>query len=482
LETELVVRGELLIPEKLFQKKYSKTYQNPRNMVSGLIGSKSLREGISDIRFIAYEIVGSGKMPSPENQFEKLSTLGFETAQQKIISILDIEVLSNVLLEFKNSSIYEIDGIVIQSNIPYNRYTNDNPKYAFAFKIQGESASTEVIKVEWNISKWGALKPTVLLKPIKLSGVTISKCTGNNAKFIMENKIGPGAIVTIIRSGDVIPKIIDIPNPSSSGQEPDIPHLWNETQVDFIAIMESENSEMCIQRITSFFDKLDIKHIGKARVKQLYDSGIDTIIKIIKSTEKELTDALDSEPMGTKIYKNIREKLTNIKTYNLLGSTGVFGEGIGQRKLKSLFEEIPNILDLALTLDKDDLKELIMKIKGYSDISADLIVNNINWAIKFMDSIDKHVTTTLNKTPIIKKYNNLDGEILVISGFRDTDGKLKSDIESHGGKLLDSWRANATGVIVDKKATGNPTGKVKQALQKGLPVYTLEEFKDKFLS
>ena len=482
LKKDIVVRGELLIPEKLFQKKYSKIYQNPRNMISGLIGSKTLKEGISDIRFVAYEIVGSGKMQSPENQFEELTELGFETAQYKISNTIDTVILADILLKFKKTSNYELDGIIIQSNLPYTRNKKDNPKYAFAFKIQGESANTKVIEVSWNISKWGALKPTILIEPVRLSGVTISKATGNNAKFIMENKIGPGAIVTIIRSGDVIPKIIDVVVPASHGQIPSVPHKWNETNVDFIAIIDTEDNEMCIQRITSFFEKLDIKHIGKARVRKIYDAGIDSIIKIIQSTEKNLIEALDSHPMGTKIYKNIREQLTGVKTYDLLGSTGVFGEGIGQTKLKSLFESIPNLLELGSTLDKVELKDRILKVKGYSDISADLIVNNINWAIKFMDVIKKHVTTTLIETPIIKKANDLDGEIFVISGFRDKDGKLKSDIESRGGKLLESWRANATGVIIGKRAVGNPTGKVKQALDKGIPVYTLDEFKDKFIS
>jgi DNA ligase (NAD+) len=153
------------------------------------------------------------------------------------------------LVEFKQDSPYEIDGIIVQADIKYTRNTSGNPDYAFAFKILSEVAETTVINVEWNISKWGALKPRVEIEPVELAGVLITYATGFNAKFIKDNEIGPGSRILITRSGDVIPYILKILTRTEADM-PTIEYVWNETGVDII----SENpDEMCIKRMLSFF-------------------------------------------------------------------------------------------------------------------------------------------------------------------------------------------------------------------------------------
>ena len=488
---KLAVRGELIIPEKVFQKKYSKLYQNPRNMIAGLIGSKTSREGLSDIHFVVYEIVGESKMPSPETQLEILKKNKFEVVNHTFTNEIDSNILTNFLVKMKKDSQYELDGIIVQTNIEYTRNKDKNPKYAFAFKIQGDSIETSVINVEWNVSQWGALKPIVNIKPVKISGVTISKATGYNGRFIVDNNIGPGAIVTIIRSGDVIPKIINVVKISDSGK-PDLPNIlykWTDTHVDLIVSEEDKednqeiSNKMCVKRITRFFEKLNIKEIGQSRVQKLFDNGIDTLIKIISSSKQELINGLDSEKLGEKIYENIKTALTNIKPSDLLGATGVFGEGIGQRKLEVLFETIPDILSIKTS--NSELKELIMKAPGFSDISADLIIDNLKYGISFMESIKPFIINNISykqKKNIVLDSTieqTLSKKIFVVSGFRD-NGELKLEIEKRGGQLIDTWKANASGVIVGKKALGQETGKVKKALDKGIKVYTVDEFRAEF--
>ena len=488
---KLAVRGELIIPEKVFQKKYSKLYQNPRNMIAGLIGSKTSREGLSDIHFVVYEIVGESKMPSPQTQLEILKENKFEVVNHTFTNEIDSNILTNFLIKMKKDSQYELDGIIVQTNIEYTRNKDKNPKYAFAFKIQGDSIETSVINVEWNVSQWGALKPIVNIKPVKISGVTISKATGYNGRFIVDNNIGPGAIVTIIRSGDVIPKIINVVKISDSGKPdlPNIPYKWTDTHVDLIVSEEDKednqeiSNKMCVKRITRFFEKLNIKEIGQSRVQKLFDNGIDTLIKIISSSKQELINGLDSEKLGEKIYENIKTALTNIKPSDLLGATGVFGEGIGQRKLEVLFETIPDILSIKTS--KSELKELIMKAPGFSDISADLIIDNLKYGISFMESIKPFIINNISykqKKNIVLDSTieqTLSKKIFVVSGFRD-NGELKLEIEKRGGQLIDTWKANASGVIVGKKALGQETGKVKKALDKGIKVYTVDEFRAEF--
>ena len=126
-----------------------------------------------------------------------------------------------------------------------------------------------------------------------------------------------------------------------------------------------------------------------------------------------------------------------------------------------------------------------MKAPGFSDISADLIIDNLKYGISFMESIKPFIINNISykqKKNIVLDSTieqTLSKKICVVSGFRD-NGELKLEIEKRGGQLIDTWKANASGVIVGKKALGQETGKVKKALDKGIKVYTVDEFRAEF--
>ena len=103
---------------------------------------------------------------------------------------------------------YEIDGVIVSDDKIYNR-TQQNPEHAFAFKmvLSEQMAEAKVVDIIWNASKDGYLKPRVRIEPVKIGGVTIEYTTGFNANYIETNRIGIGAVIQLIRSGDVIPYI-----------------------------------------------------------------------------------------------------------------------------------------------------------------------------------------------------------------------------------------------------------------------------------
>ena len=195
--------------DKIFKKNYSKQYANQRNMVAGRVGAKTMREGLQDIEFVAYEIIGNDVLSKPSEQLDYLDKLGFTTVRRKITKKIEVDHLMETLVSSKDLSEYDIDGLIVQPNVPYERVTDGNPQYAFAFKMRlsGNLLESKVIGVNWNVSKWGKLKPRVEIEPVHLGGVTITWATGFNAKFIVEKSIGPGAIIEITRSGDVIPNM-----------------------------------------------------------------------------------------------------------------------------------------------------------------------------------------------------------------------------------------------------------------------------------
>ncbi len=469
------VRGELIMKKSTFDKKYSKKYANPRNMVAGRVGAKTVREGLEDIDFVAYEIVGDGTMVKPSEQLEYLKSIGFDTVRNKIVKKFTIEELMEMFVSFKESSPYEIDGIIVQTNSTYERNTSGNPEYAFAFKMRlsGNMAETTVQEVEWNVSKWGQLKPRVKISPVSIGGVTITYATGFNAKYITENNIGPGAIIKVTRSGDVIPYIVEVVKPAEKPDMPDISYTWNETGVDIYT--EEYGDEMCIKLIANFFDKLGIKQVAENTVKKLYEAGFDTLLKIIRASK----DDFESIPgfgsrLAERTYDNIHAGLEKLSLPVVLGASGVFGYGLGSKKITTLIENFPDIFDVYKKLSKQQLLDRIVKIEGFSDITAEKIVENIKWADLFIQAI-KQFGKFEEKVVI---SDSMKGMTIVFTGFRDES--LASNIIERGGKIGSSVSRN-TSVLVVANLEGKPSGNTKKAMDLNITILQKADFIKKYI-
>lgn len=470
IEGELSVRGELIMKKNTFEKKYSDQYANARNLVAGRIGAKKVREGISDIDFVVYEIVGEGLMETHLKQMKFLEKLGFLTPRRKIVKQINVPLLSKNLIEFKEKSPYEIDGIIIQPVQKYKRNIDGNPGYAFAFKMRlaVNLRETEVEKVVWNISKWGQIKPRIKIKQVKLGGTKIDYVTGFNAKYIDDNKIGPGAIIKITRSGDVIPHIVEVVKKANQAQMPDIAYEWNNTKVDIIA--KDGGDIKCIKLIHSFFAKLGVKHLGEATVKKMYESGLDNIMKIVKSKKEDFMDIDGIENRGaTRLYNNIQKGLKNVEIDKVLGASQVFGFGVGSKRIKLLFQAHPNILKEYKKMSPSVLLKKIREVEGF-DIMATNVAENLKYADDFVQKLQKAGVQFKTKKVLSEK---LKGKKIVFSGFRDKE--LQEKIEQNHGRVTSSI-SKTTSYLVVKEISSVLTGKSKKAQELGVPIISKKDF------
>lgn len=469
-ETKIAVRGELIIPKKVFDSKYADKYANPRNMVAGIVGAKKIKNGLRDVNFVAYELISSGIQPKPIDQLAYLRSLGFETVCTEIIPTITVDDLMFFLIKRRKESPYEIDGIIVQPNEPYIRNTDGNPDYAFAFKIRLTGVNTLVIGVDWNVSKWGRLKPRVELTPVQLQGVTITYATGFNAKFIQENSIGPGAIVHITRSGDVIPYIVEVVKPA---HEPDMPegnYAWNDTHVDIYTT--GDNNEMCIKLISDFLAAIDAKNVGEARVRKMYEYGYDNLPKILLVTEEELEKIPGFAAKMT--YEGIQRGKANITLVSAIGASGILGFGIGRRKVKALLDAIPNLLEIYQTLSADELIRLILSVEGFADITARKVALNLKYADQFVQLLQN--IGIVFKIPTIIS-NKLNGHKIVFTGFRDK--ALTDAIMLQGGEVQPGATKTTT-ILITKTSNPEITGKLKKAQDYGTRIMSLDEFKREY--
>jgi len=477
----ILVRGELIIEKDTFNSKYASLYSNPLSMVVGLLSGKSERKGLHDIRFVAYEIIdiNADTQNPPVTQYNILETLGFKVARHVVVKELTQDSLVSELAEFKANSSFNIDGIVIQTNRKYKRNTSGNPSYAFAFKINDPDVmkETTVIAVEWNVSKHGLLKPRVKFETVNIKGKNIQYATGFNAKYIVDNKIGPGAKIRIVRSGDVIPYIDTI---IYSALEPSLPQgkwVWTDSKVDIMLAEHSE--EVCIKLTVSFFHKLNILHVGLSTVRRLFKAGFNTVLKIIQATPQDLVDKVEriEQDSADRIYNNIRTGLANASIPSIIAASNCLGNGIGPDKVKALFKTYPNILTEYKTMDIDTRITTLNKIPLFSTITSEKVAWNLELAEELIQALKPYINITPNKQPTHQRTHTpeqvLTGKKIAITGGGERE--LKPLIEILGGEVVKTVN-KTTSLLVAKTVEGELSNKITLAIKYKVPIVLYDDF------
>lgn len=479
LSDNIDVRGELIMPKEIFKKKWSSKYANPRNLVAGITGAKTIKAGLIDIKFIAYEIVGNTKMSKPSEQFKYLSQLGFDVVRHKIVKKVNLNILADYLISWKKSSPYEIDGIIVQSNKSYKRNTIGNPVYAFAFKMRiGDNlVNAKVVSVVWGLSKWSLLKPRVKFEPVKLMGSTITYASGKSAKFIVKNKIGPGAIVKLTKAGETIPDIIGI---VKSASKPDLPKppcewKWNASKVDIIGLKNC--GEVCIKILSNFFHQLDFKHFGPQTIRKLYGGGVESILDILTVKYDKFRSIGFGEKTSKILLNSITTKLTEgLSLPKVLGASGVLGQHIGIKKATLLLKRYPNILVDQKNMTKTEIYDRISKIEGFGDVLTDTITNNLKWAARFAKALSFITTFKKNKKflgGVLKGYTVIVTGTL--PGYKRKDAERL--VEEAGGTFSKNVKKPKDGLNQIIIIANNPgQNKIIAAKKYNIKQYTSQDF------
>ena len=467
--SEICIRGELLVKTNTYDKLKSES-ANSRSFVSGMVNSKKPNmKYVKYIDFVAYEMLYPQFKIS--EQLKKIKKLGFNTVQNKSVGDIDFEYLQEELKDFKSTSPYLIDGIIIRHNDNYSYNKSGNPDYAFAFKmlLEEQVVDTVVEKVEWNVSKYRKLYPRVKVKKVNIGGVNIMYASGKSAQFIWKNKIGVGAIVQIARSCDVIPDIVKVIKKAKQADMPETEYEWNETEVDIFSV-DDEDDDVCKMKLVGdFFKNINVGSMGPGTVKKLYENGFTEI-------EDILHIKIDMEGFQEKSAKtlvsNIKKAIQSVNLIELMNASNVFGRGLGKLKLEALFTNIPNLMERQ---SNNSLMTDIIEVEGFSNITAKQFVDNFDDFKKFMKklNIKTHNLKEYTKKSNIKKN-------IVFTGFRNNE--LEKVLEKNGIAVNSS--INSDTVFVIKKDSSSQSSKIKEAEKKKIKVMTLDTFlknKDKFI-
>ena len=470
------VRGELIISKDNWLKIKDKG-ANARNYVSGAINRKDINiSQLKYITFVAYELCEYPKaILSISEQLDKLKILGFTTVDYTIFKNLQVDKLPEILESFKKKSMYEIDGIIIQDNILHERNTSNNPKYAKAFKMDSmcESAITKIKEIKWSPSRRGVIKPVAIIEPVYLGGVKIEKATAYNAKFVKENGLGKGALIRIIRSGDVIPKIVEVLNKV----KPNLPsenvhYFWDSTNTDIILVDKLTSDTVSVKQIEHFINTLDVSFFKIGFIKKTYVKGCKNIYDILNLNKETLINYdIDGikDKISVKIVDSLHSSLNNC-TLGLLAAATPYFDGLGKKRMQIIDNEIPDWLHL----DINDLRVKILQLEGFSNKTWLKVNNGLDKFKKFYEYYLSKGFKTKVDTFIIKKQNGkLNDRNFVFTGFRNKI--LKDKIVNLGGIVSDtlSKKKKITDLIIKDLSVNN--NKVQLAKELKIRILTEED-------
>ena len=491
---KIEIRGEIYCEKTAFRKfntEYAKsgqkTFANPRNFVAGSI--RQLNPEIAAARPLKIQLHSLGYVDQKnffKSHQEMLKTflswnLPINPDIELVNSIEEVISYCDRLTNKREALNYEIDGVVIKIDDVFLQqelgFSSRSPKWSIAKKFKAEEGTTEVLSVNFQMGRTGALTPVANLKPVKLGGVTISNATLHNMDEVERLDIRIGDFVKVKRAGDVIPKVIKVeknkrnnktqkikqPTHCSSCSRPiaffegltpnlDLARLKNEDQSCYGYSQFKETLKHFVSR-----QAMDIDGLGSKTIDQMVDKGIIKSIKDLYLLKKESFRDLDgfAEKSINNLLSSIN-KSKNIKLSNFIYALGI--KEIGLETSKNLSKRLlTNENIFSATVDDfiavDDIGEV-----ASSNLHA-FFSDKFN--IKFLKEII-NLGFNLEAEKVLSRNSKIEDKKIAITGKVSSFSRddLKSKLEDLGVKVVNSISKNTDYVIVGSDA-GSKLAKAK---------------------
>lgn len=215
------IRGEILMSYANFDK-YKQIHpeaKNPRNSTAGIINGKDTASDLKYLSLIVYTIVGYEASSGFKYMTYVRSYLQYLFGASNVVPYTRFENLTEITLDTRMNNLrdkwygtYPADGLVISADDIM--IVGDALEYnAKAYKFAAEQKECEVQEVIWTMTKTHYAMPKIRINPIELAGTTVEYCTGYNAKYILDNGIGPGARIKVWKANEIIPNVTEILQP-----------------------------------------------------------------------------------------------------------------------------------------------------------------------------------------------------------------------------------------------------------------------------
>jgi DNA ligase (NAD+) len=493
-QNEIIVRGEAFISKNEFvkvnreqEKNGLAIYSNPRNLAAGSI--RQLDPKVTAKRKLdsfAYELLTDF---GAETHFEKhaiLEAMGFKINSNNkycdnLVAVFDFYKHCQKIREKIN---YEIDGVVVivNSNRVFKKLgvVGKAPRGAIAFKFPAKQVTTIVEDIKIQVGRTGALTPVAYLKPVDISGVTVSRATLHNEDEIRRLGVKIGDTVIVSRAGDVIPDIIRVLPELRTGREKEFrmpskcPICESKTEKKAGEVnYYCTNPECFAKQKENFYHfvskgAFDIRGLGPKIIDRLIEEGL--IIDGADIFKLKEGDILPLERFADKSAENL---ITSIQTHKkitlakFLYALGI--RNVGEKTAEELAREFKNLEEI-----KNAKFEEFKKIDDFGPIVTQSILNwfNDKKNSQLIDKLKKVGIEITNNSNV--KDRKLKGLTFVITGTLPTISreKAKEIVKEHGGSISDAL-SNKTSYLLCGE---NPGSKFEKAKANHIKIIEEKEF------
>ncbi len=492
------IRGEILMPYASFERLNAEReaegknlFANPRNAAAGTLKQQSsavvARRGLD---CTLYQMAGDNlPFSSHWENLQKARKWGFKVSDKMQIchSKEEVEAFISHWDEARKELPFPTDGVVIKVNSYAHQrtlgFTAKAPKWAVAYKFKAEQALSELLSVDFQVGRTGAITPVANLEPVHLAGTTVKRATLHNAEQISILGLRLHDRVYVEKGGEIIPKIVGV----ELSMRPT--HSEPFRYIDRCPVCGSElvryegeakhycpNSNHCrpqiLGRIVHFIGRkaMDIDGLGEETVELLYNEGLIQNVADLYDLRAEQLSVLPrlGEKSAENIIRSIKTSL-EVPFHRLLFALGI--RFVGETTAKYLASHFRS-LDAVMAASKEALCEAEEVGEKIAEAIAEYFSAEENRTI--IERLrEAGIQTQAEEQQLASEQ--LKGLQIVISGSfeRHSRDELKALIEAHGGKNLAAVSGNADYLLAGRKMG---PAKLKKAEQLGIKIISEEDF------
>lgn len=462
------IRGEVLISKEDFKllnderlKENEPLFANPRNAAAGSL--RTLDPNVTKSRKLKFTPWGYGYGYFVTNSYfnilKDIKELGFlDTGLNKLCKNMEeIEEFYQFLISIreKSDTKFMLDGMVVRLDDVslYEKigYTNKCPKFAIAYKFPAIEKQTKIIDVTYQVGRTGVITPVAELEPVSIEGVEVRRATLHNFEEISRKDIKIGDTILIIRSGDVIPKIIKSITELRTGIEKNITPP-TDCPVCKTPLVKTNSYLKCINlscpsrvknSILHFCSRkaMDIDGMGEKVVEELMESNI---IKSLPDIYKLKYSMLEGrEGWQQKSIQNLLDSIENSKEKELWR----FIHGLGIDNIGEVIsKKLADVFGVSLFNTNYDR---LLSVMGMGKESARELDSYINYHREMINEL----LEVIQPKSKIESKGKFSGEVIVITGeLQYPRNVIATKLEQQGGIVENNITKRTTLLIVGNNA------------------------------
>lgn len=475
------VRGEIYMRLSIFQKYKAEGMANPRNLTAGAVKQKDRKKAASyQLSFAAYDLIGA-EPESLKTLLAHLVELGFAKVDYLALSKDDAIKGFQYFAKARPTLDYEIDGVVFKvDDLKEQRrlgQTGHHPRYALAYKFQGDTGVSTLQAVEWSVARTGAITPVAIVEPVALSGVTVTRASLHNVAFIDRLGLTLHAKLTLVRRGGVIPNVEFVSEPGDADVAipttcPSCGRL-TERRRDFLYCSAPASCKGAILgQLAHYADVCGMLGFGEAVLESAYEAGI---LRDAGDFYALTADGITGlARVGDKLAKKLLAEVDKARKLELATFLRALGISDLGKNVSQILADQYRALEAVCRVSREELAAT----HGIGEIIAENVVAGLAANKTLLEKLARSVTLIAPSSGVTD--GKLCGKSFVFTGKLVAFSRSEAEkrVRAAGGAVLSSVTKQLDFLVVGADKTGGPSTKQKSAdklIAAGAPIAVLSE-------